>query len=1357
MQTEPDYSIMKVSIEEPPEKKKQRKVLFLLFLTIVIGFVIFVSRGPHISTALKNLILPELEAALQQKVIAKKIYINIFPLFIEARDINVFDENGARLLLAKRVRGYIEPFELLQKNISIRRLVIKEPDLSSDRKHLTKVIDSVNAYLEKESRFPFKVRIKVIEVTRGSVFFQDEEAKISLGVKGLRSEVILSKNTKLNISIGQIAVKKRGLPELTGDITTSLLLRQNEIELKNFTIGSYGSKFQAAGFYSNGKGTLKTELALLVDSLKRILNLKQTGEGKISAEGKIQIENLGHHDSALNQWEDIFIDLKLKGDFYIQTLMEVLKVKEKVEGLINFQGTMKGRLSDISAEGKAKLQNGNLFGVEINSLRCDIAYKEGSLRFIKGDAELYHGQAKAEASLRLPAVESFTLNVKFESVDSKNALMLIGWDPGIPSGKVKGELMTSGSSFNPDGWFIYEASNREQSALGGTKIKGYQASTENILDRVKQIKGAYSLRGDLLSLSNLQIRTPLSDLVAEGTVDITKKPIDLSCRLNTRDVSDLALPYYAGLKGQGTFSGKITGTSDNPEVSGRAHLSSFFLEGYKISDAISSFSYNKKLLIVQELLLTSQGEKHSMKGRISFPEAEKLFDFSKPIYELSASIQNADLGEVVHLFSKDIHAQGKVNADCKIGGKDNIQIDGNAFITKAAVNKISIDSASMSFSYLNKELAFKKVLIKHDNSALKAEGRISSDDSFSFKASSDKILIKDFGLSYVPEGASISIQSEGQGTLKNPDIALTIRVVGGDFNGRSVGDGIIAGEIKNKNISVTASLFDERVKLKGEGYLDDTLPWKAKIEISPGTYDFILGSFLKEMPEDLLLNLKGNVEMVGDRRTIRASAYISQLTLSFRGYSFSNDSDIRVETDNRKLSFAPFAIRSSGTSFVKVSGGMEIGREYNFHVEGKSSISPLTVLSKRIEHLAGEADFAFSIKGKWENPDFKGDLNITNASLGIVGNYPRISAINGHAYIDENKLVVDNISGKIGGGKIEVSGLLHLKAFSIATFYLESTLDNITNSPSKDFTINFKGALLYKGTPDIQSISGDIKINSAKYKETVDWKKWIFIAKTKEVPKTELSALERADLNIKISGDENIYVDNNIARAPVSIDLVARGTILHPILFGTLESKEGIAYFSNNEFRIIHASAYFADPNRLNPVIALSAETSLQGYRIRLNLDGQIEHFNLSLSSDPPLEEMDIIALLTVGKPGTQMAGPGGGISAKEASSFLAGQLQGVYEERLKMITGFERVQVGTYVSKVTGNVEPEITVSKRLLSDKLYVTYSTALGTAATEQQIIRLEYLLDKNISLVGSRDERGITGGDIKFRFEFKRKGK
>ncbi len=118
---------------------------------------------------------------------------------------------------------------------------------------------------------------------------------------------------------------------------------------------------------------------------------------------------------------------------------------------------------------------------------------------------------------------------------------------------------------------------------------------------------------------------------------------------------------------------------------------------------------------------------------------------------------------------------------------------------------------------------------------------------------------------------------------------------------------------------------------------------------------------------------------------------------------------------------------------------------------------------------------------------------------------------------------------------------------------------------------------------------------------------------------------------------------------------------------------------------------------------------------------------------------------------GKELKGFEGGIGAGEATAFLTGKFQDVFEDRLRNITGFDRIQVDPYVSTSTGTVGPRVTVSKRLLGESLFVTYTSSVGS--TEEQIIKLEYILGKNVALVGERDEKGGMGGDIKFRFEFK----
>ena len=124
---------------------------------------------------------------------------------------------------------------------------------------------------------------------------------------------------------------------------------------------------------------------------------------------------------------------------------------------------------------------------------------------------------------------------------------------------------------------------------------------------------------------------------------------------------------------------------------------------------------------------------------------------------------------------------------------------------------------------------------------------------------------------------------------------------------------------------------------------------------------------------------------------------------------------------------------------------------------------------------------------------------------------------------------------------------------------------------------------------------------------------------------------------------------------------------------------------------------------------------------------------------------------MTVGDFGERLKGLEGGIGAAEASSVLTGQFQDVVEERLRELTGITRFTIDPYVSRRTGTITPRLTVTKRLGSENVFVTYSSSMSTA--EEQEIKLEYVVNKNISLLGGQDDLGTLGGDVRFRFFFK----
>lgn len=1332
-------------------KPKKRTKSFIIIMIFVLLFSLFylALQSAFITEFLKKAILKEVELASKQKVSIRKIKVNPFPLFIEAKDVSIINEVNKQIISIKRIKGYVSnPQSIFNKKIYINRLVIYEPIIHTNKEEIEKIVSNINEYIKKQREDVLKVKFKVIETIKcnADISIQDTYLKFT----DLNTEFITGEKNKLRLNIKNINIKDVNLPDLNFNIDTDLSLNKNIIEVKRLKLASLGSTIQAEGYYSNNKGSLKTSISIIFDTMKRIFNLKENGNGEIKAKGEIRFDDKTKSPFSKDGWKNLFIDLKLNGNFYLETLMELLKVKEKLNGFVSFQGILNGSINNIRGNANTKLKNGNLFGVDVDYLKCNVSYQNGRMLFSDAEAKVYNGFAKAEASITLPVVNFYTLNIKFQSADNKPILKLIGWEPDIPQGKVDGELSTSGSYFNPDGWFKYKPL---KNPLRVPLIKNVSdENKKNVLNRIKDITGKFRIRDGILTLWDLHTSTSDSRLIISGEIDLNKKLMNLKSSLISNNVYDLLYPFYSKLKGNIIFSGDIKGKYENPLISGSADFKNIDIDGYSFDKASAVFSYNKNLLNIEKLSVRAMGEEHTAHGNIYFLHAKELFDISSPEYDLKLSLINARFKNIADILKIDIKTSGTLNANLNLKGKGSIpDISGNLKIDNVLIYKIPLDSISTPIEFKNRELTLSSLKLVKGNSIFTGNGSFFIDNKkFNYLLNGKNINLKDFNLKLID--TSMDISSEGRGTIENPSIKLYATSNNTNNKNYNIGHSTISAKIENKTLDFYADILDKNVTINGKANLDERFSWSAEATLKKGRYNLLITSLLKEVPEDLQLNLEGKISMNGDKNNIKSFANLEHLTLNIYGQTFNNVNNIQLFLQNRNLTIKPFNLKSGLTSF-KLEGEVEIGKQYDILINGSSSLSPLKGLSNKIGYLKGDTDFVVSITGKWDKPKVDGGMSVTNASFGLK-DYPYyLSSINGYIYMDEDKIIIQKISGKFSGGDVKLSGSANLKAFNIEKFYLDIGLNNISLPLGKDINLNIGGSLIYKGDKNKQQITGDVKINRAKFRQMVEWRTWLVTKKQLEITKKESSPFEKAELNIRISGSENIFIDNNIARAPVNIrgDMIVKGTPSNPVLFGRLESTEGYVYFKNNEFRIIYASADFIDPNIIKPIIHLNAETLVKGYNIKLNLEGQLDHFNLALSSDPYLDEVDILSLLTVGQIGKQLKGLAGGIGAGEATAFITGKVQDVIEERLRTITGLDRFQVEPSVSTVTGTISPKITVSKRFISDKLFVTYSNLIGS--TEEQVIKVEYQIDKNIYLIGVRDERGSMGGDIKFRFEFK----
>jgi translocation and assembly module TamB len=176
-----------------------------------------------------------------------------------------------------------------------------------------------------------------------------------------------------------------------------------------------------------------------------------------------------------------------------------------------------------------------------------------------------------------------------------------------------------------------------------------------------------------------------------------------------------------------------------------------------------------------------------------------------------------------------------------------------------------------------------------------------------------------------------------------------------------------------------------------------------------------------------------------------------------------------------------------------------------------------------------------------------------------------------------------------------------------------------------------------------------------------------------------------------------------------------------------------------------------------SPVSAAASTSAAGVWRITLQLRGEIDNLERTLSSDPPLSQEDIVLLLAIGmtraeidRGGTSALGETVGLEALSA-------LTGADKAVKTIVPLIDEFRFGTGYSSRTARSEPEVTVGKRI-ADRLHASVTT--GVSENREVRSNIEWRLNRNVSVQGSYDNLndvssspvGNVGVDLRWRLEF-----
>jgi translocation and assembly module TamB len=1322
--------------ETSNRKSKFWKILGITLL--IYGIVFFLLRGPYLSNYFKRMFVPIIENVTRERVIIEKAAVNLFPFYLQAKGLKLIDRNGNRLLRITKSRVYIDVLGLFSKEIRIRKFYLNEPRLTANEDDVKRVAEHIEKSLTGQGKKQFNVSLKGIKLVNGEIDYKNRQGTSGISVRGMFFDLVPKwRSSRAELELNDITAQLPAGLELHGEFATKIKLTDENIEIDRLHVRTPGSELKLNGNVNRTSdwalvgGGLSVNARVDVEEINNALQLIVKRNGLLTVDGSVNlIEKNG------SRWPDLKFDMNTDSWFYLESLMEIIHVDKEITGKVSAQGRIAGIYPEINGKGKATLDNAALEGLPLDNVTGDISYEKKKLALHGFTAKTYGGNLQGDAYILLPHGD-YRVNADASGVSSPEFLKFIHWEPPIPQGEV-------GGTFQLD-----HEHGRWIDILADIKYTNTSERKGNVLERVITISTDLAMKDKVIDLTNTVFKTSSSELYMAGEVDLNTHRLDLDLELESSDISDLTIPYYERFIAPASFTGKASGPTDNVEISGTLESHSGGIHGIPFSNGSADFIYNTKSLSVSSLRIMQEEAVYDVTGSIDFRKADELFSFIDPYYRGKALVKNADIHPFIKASYTMLPISGFTSGMIAFEGDTiNYKGEGDLVVKKCDVYDQKLDEVGVRTTFTPEGMKFSSVTAKKGDAQMKAEGRLNFDKHYNLSARLDNTRISDIQLfEWAPFDLLFGADIRGAGLIDDPDFSFEMDVMESTYKKIQAGEGRVTGTLRGRDLEMKGFLKDGLIRADSEVELLEFPIWSMDMKFNKGRYDFMIEDVFEYPSGEIALSLEGDMNMAGRGLDFLLQSEVRSVKLNAFGYDLRNQDNIKWEYIDEELKIISLSL-SDNNAELNASGSVRIDDSYRLSLDGVLNVEPLSSISDNIDSLRGKADFAVDISGPWNAPEFSGVVNIEDITADYADFQYIIGPVNGALFLNKDRITFDSLDTKFAGGTVFISGAGFFKDLDLDRIYVSADVMGVKIRPSEGVSATFDGKLFYGKSSKGSNITGNIDIEKAKYEKRVDWSDWLLgMKEARDGNNVYLEGFDNVALNIRIKGAENIFIQNNIARSPVNMSLNVMGSISKPGIIGRFESDEGAVYFRGNEFRILEGSSIdFIDPEGIVPMFHILADTYRNNYYIRLSLDGTTDNFTLSLFSDPPLPEEDILSLLTFGQLSKEAKGLESGIAASEATSLVTGGIQ----QEVQYITGFERFEIEPHTT-TEGSFSPKVTLGKRMLEDRIFVIYSRAIGTA--EEQVVKVEYKLDKNLFLVGSRDEVGSTGLDLKYRFEFK----
>jgi translocation and assembly module TamB len=383
----------------------------------------------------------------------------------------------------------------------------------------------------------------------------------------------------------------------------------------------------------------------------------------------------------------------------------------------------------------------------------------------------------------------------------------------------------------------------------------------------------------------------------------------------------------------------------------------------------------------------------------------------------------------------------------------------------------------------------------------------------------------------------------------------------------------------------------------------------------------------------------------------------------------------------------------------------------------------------------------------------QGTIEVKNGSANYAGLPSGLSEMNGTLSFTRDRIHIVQLTARTGGGTLDMKGDVtnynQQLSFDLAAIGKEVRL---RYPPGVSSTATAE--LRWVGSRSVSMISGDVLVTKLAVTPGFDFGSYLERSRQSAAITPANSPLYNVKLDVAVHTAPELQMKTAVARLSGDADLRLRGSVARPSVLGRADILEGDATFNGIKFRLERGDITFANPVAIEPQVNLQATTHVRNYDLDITVTGTPDRLTVNYRSEPPLPKSDIIALLALGRTSEEseqlQQQSGQGIFTDEATNLIVSQaINSTVSSRMQKLFGVSRIKIDPQGLTTETNPTargPQVTIEQQF-ANNISLTYST--NVSQSSQQIIQGEYYVNRNISVVGTRDQNGVVSFDVRVR--------